>query len=272
MSERTETPHKTERCTPCVRKIPTMPRPRAGWPTLASFAVGMLMLASPCLSGAPDKPVIPNLSGHSRPPSPNTPPSSYPDPEGRARTTLFGVPGVGFKFVYVLDRSASMGGSGEQALKAVKAELRRSLEDLDSVHQFQIIFYNEKPVVFNPSGVPGRLAFANRTNKDRAARLIDSIVADGNTRHDEALKTAIRLRPDVIFLLTDGDDPKLSRRDLDQIRRMAFGITINTIEFGPGPQPPGKSFLATLAEENGGQYVYVDLSKYPEDPRPGKRE
>jgi hypothetical protein len=188
--------------------------------------------------------------------------SVYTDAEGRARTSMFGTTGVGHKFVYVFDRSASMGGSGQRALKAVKAELIESLKNLDTVHQFQIIFYNEKPVIFNPSGMPGRLAFATQANKDRAVRFIESITASGNTRHDEALRLAIRLRPDVIFFLTDGDDPKLSRRELDQIGRIANGITINTIEFGPGPQPEGKSFLATLAGENDGQYVYVDLPKY----------
>ncbi len=35
-----------------------------------------------------------------------------------------------------------------------------SLKNLDTVHQFQIIFYNERPVIFNPTGTPGRLAFA----------------------------------------------------------------------------------------------------------------
>jgi hypothetical protein len=187
-------------------------------------------------------------------------PSMYPDAEGRARTSMFGLTAAGYKFVYVLDRSGSMGGSGERALKAVKAELRKSLEPLDTVHQFQIIFYNEKPSIFNPSGIPGRLAFANRASKDRAVRFIESIVAEGNTRHDDALKLAIKLRPDVIFFLTDGDEPKLTRRDLDTIQRMAFGITIHAIEFGPGPRPDQSSFLATLAEENGGKYVYVDLS------------
>ena len=200
-----------------------------------------------------------------------TAPSLYPDSEGRARTSLFGVTGVGYKFVYVLDRSTSMGGSGDVALKAVKAELKRSLSRLDTVHQFQIIFYNEKPAVFNPSGVPGRLAFATRVNKDRAERFIESIAADGNTRHDDALKLAVKMRPDVIFFLTDGDEPKLTRHDLDTIHRMANGITIHTIEFGPGPRPAERSILATLAEENGGKYVYVDLSKRPAAPTPRDR-
>jgi len=182
---------------------------------------------------------------------------------GKARTSLFGIVGEGYKFVYVFDRSGSMGGSGRNALRAVKAELLASLESLDTVHQFQIVFYNERPVIFNPSGIPGKLAFANEQNKERAQRFIQSIVADGGTEHEEALRLAVRMHPDVIFFLTDADEPKLTRSQLDTIQRLAAGIIIHAIEFGPGPKPDGKSFLAVLAGENGGQYTYVDISKSP---------
>ncbi len=205
---------------------------------------------------------VPGTAGQSKQ-APKPAGSIYSDPEGKAQVSLFGATGEGYKFVYVFDRSASMGGEGKQALKVLKAELLESLKPLDSVHQFQIIFYNERPVIFNPSGMRGQLAFATEQNKDRAARFIQSIAADGNTRHDDALKLAVRMRPDVIFFLTDGDDPKLSRRELDQVNRLAAGIRINAIEFGSGPRPAGKSFLAVLAQENGGQYVYVDILDYP---------
>jgi len=152
-----------------------------------------------------------------------------------------------------------MGGSGRNALRLVKTELLASLDRLDSVHQFQIIFYNERPLIFNPTGVPGRLAFATEQNKQRARRFIESIVADGGTEHEQALRLAIKMRPDVIFFLSDGDEPRLTRQQLDTIRRLAAGITICTIEFGSGPKPAGKSFLQLLAEENGGQYAYVDI-------------
>ncbi len=180
---------------------------------------------------------------------------------GKARTSLFGIVGEGYKFVYVFDRSGSMGGSGRNALRAVKAELLASLEHLDTVHQFQIVFYNERPLLFNPSGTPGRLAFANEQNKDRARRFIESITADGGTEHEDALRLAIKMRPDVIFFLTDADEPPLTRSQLDRIQRLAAGITIHAIEFGPGPKPEGKTFLAVLAGENAGQYTYVDISK-----------
>ncbi len=180
---------------------------------------------------------------------------------GKVKVSLFGTVGEGYKFIYCFDRSGSMGGSASSALGAVQAELRESLKPLDSVHQFQIIFYNERPVVFNPSGTPGRLAFANPQNKERALRFLGSLAADGGTDHEEALKLAIRMQPDVIFFLTDGDEPKLTAAQIEEITYRAGGIQINTIQFASGPKPAEESFLVELARQNGGQYRYVDITK-----------
>jgi len=45
---------------------------------------------------------------------------------GPTPVRFFGAEGKGYKFVYVLDRSGSMGGSGAKALRAAKAELLAS--------------------------------------------------------------------------------------------------------------------------------------------------
>ncbi len=197
--------------------------------------------------------------------------SIAPREGGKARTSLFGLVGEGYKFAYVFDRSGSMGGKGG-ALRALKAELVRSLQYLDTVHQFQIVYYNEQPVLFNPSGTPGRLAFATDENKQRVANFLDSITAGGGTDHEAALRLAIRLQPDVIFFMTDGDDPKLSGTELEKIRNLAAGIIINTVELGPGPKPASPSFVAQLAQQNGGGYAYIDLSKPRPAPPPVKAE
>jgi hypothetical protein len=182
-------------------------------------------------------------------------------PGERGQTSLFGIRAEGSKFVYVLDRSGSMGGSGAKALAAAKTELLASIQKLDRVHQFQIIFYNERPRNFNPTGQAGRLAFGTDQNKSSAARFIDTINAEGGTDHEEALVLATRLRPDVIFLLTDADDPKLNARQLERIDRMGAGVIINTIEFGTGPQREAENFLVKLARQSGGQHAYVDVAK-----------
>jgi len=180
---------------------------------------------------------------------------------GSARVNVFGTQGEGFKFVYVFDRSTSMGGAGRTPLDAAKAELLGSLDSLDRTHQFQIVFYNERPWVFNPSGQSGRLAFGTDRNKEFARRFVMGITADGATEHEDALLAAIQLRPDVIFFLTDADEPRLSEVQLDKIARRASGIQINTIEFGFGPQQNADNFLVRLARLTGGQHAYVDVSQ-----------
>ena len=180
---------------------------------------------------------------------------------GKATVKVFGVEGTGYKFVYVFDRSRSMGGSGRNALMVAKNELMASLESLQETHQFHIIFYNDQQVEFNPSGQRGKLAFATERNKQRARQFIGGVVDAGATEHEAALKLAIKYRPDVIFFLTDAAVPRLDADQLRTIRRWASGITISAIEFGRGPKQGGDNFLTRLAQQNGGQYCYRDITK-----------
>lgn len=180
---------------------------------------------------------------------------------GYARTKVYGLPGEGFKFVYVFDRSSSMGGSGNTALRAAKAELLASLASLGPTHQFQIIFYNEHPTMFPLAGHVGRLVYATEENKRQAQLFVQGIVADGGTQHAEALDMALNLHPDVIFFLTDADQPELAPSQMLRIRRKNQGAVINTIEFGAGPPLGDENFLMRLARENRGQYAYIDIAK-----------
>jgi von Willebrand factor type A domain len=182
---------------------------------------------------------------------------------GRARTKLYGIEADGYKFIYVFDRSGSMGGSGQNTpLTSAKANLLASLESLGDTHQFQIIFYNEKPTMFALAGHPDRLVFGNEANRATARQFVRNIVADGGTRHEEALWMALNMQPDVIFFLTDADQPELSPSQMEKIQRANNGrCSINTIEFGLGPPIHTDNFLVRLARENNGKYTYVDVSK-----------
>ena len=182
---------------------------------------------------------------------------------GKARTEVFGAVGEGNKFVYVFDRSGSMDGHGGAPLASAKAELLASLDHLEPTHQFQIIFYNNRPRVFNPTGVLGRLVYGTDQNKYLANKFVGSITADGATRHEEALEMALRMQPDVLFFLTDADQPQLSPAQLSQIAQMNRRTSINAIEFGYGPQSDADNFLVRLARQNNGMHVYVDVSQLP---------
>jgi hypothetical protein len=183
---------------------------------------------------------------------------------GQGETTVFGVRGRGSRFVYVFDRSASMSGYEGRPLAGAKRELLASLRQLDSIHQFQVVFYNEKPLLMNL--IPGQqpqLVFGDTQGKRLAEQFIAGVRADGGTRHLDALLQALQLRPDVIFFLTDADEPRLSDVELRKIYDRNRGTAINTIEFGSGSASGSYTFLQKLAEQNNGKHVYVDVTSLP---------
>jgi hypothetical protein len=77
------------------------------------------------------------------------------------------------------------------------------------------------------------------------------------------LEMALRMVPDVIFFLTDADEPRISTQQLAHLAQRNKGTSINTIEFGYGPQSDPDNFLVKLARQNGGKHAYVDVSRLP---------
>ncbi|MEX2316221.1 MAG: hypothetical protein WD669_03650 [Pirellulales bacterium] len=175
----------------------------------------------------------------------------------RSTAEVFGVKGTGSKFVYLFDRSTSMEGP---RLAAAKRQLINSLQALNSVNQFQIIFFNSTPHPIDVTGA-GRMAFADDRNKRLAANMVGHVTADLGTDRYSALKSAIAFNPDVIFFLTDADDEMLPGEVSEILRaNQRTGAAICVIEFGQDAAPPVENFLIRLARESGGQYGYVDAS------------
>ncbi len=182
---------------------------------------------------------------------------------GKTQTEVFGVRGVGSRFVYCFDRSGSMSAWEGRPLRAAKAKLIASLQSLKRTDQFQIIFYNQEPLVFNPN--PGRkptMLYGTEENKKLAERFIRRVTAAGGTRPMPALRLALNLGPDVLFLLSDAEETVL---DMAQIDRWNYGTSINAIEFGTNASPSQFNSLARLAEKNHGQYKYRDVRKLREN-------
>ena len=187
--------------------------------------------------------------------------SGAPGGNGYAKVSVFGVEGKGNKFVYVFDRSASMEGA---PLAAAKRQLLESMRSLDSIHQFHIIFFNTRTHAFDLSGGGRRIAFATDRNKQLAANFVGGVTADGGTDRMMALREAIGFSPDVIFFLTDADDP-MSASELAEIARVnrRSQAAICVIEFGRQATPAAKNFLMEIASESAGQYGYIDTTKLP---------
>ncbi len=178
---------------------------------------------------------------------------------GAGQASLFGIRSAGRKFIYVVDRSASM--RDRNLLDLAKKEVAESLNKLRPDCKFQVIFYNEEPLLFNPHRGPDRFITATKGNIYQVRRFLDTIHAFDGTNHQQALLRAIRMRPDVIFLWTDAQEPALEPPELQRIHAEANGIVINAIEVGFGPQADPENFLVQLARQNRGQHTYLDIDK-----------
>ena len=247
-------------------------------PPTAEFAESPLLDGPPVDLNLPDRnsePILglgapPTLSSGGAPaPSLGTdailgPPPSTGTALGGA-TSLFGITDAGRRFLYVFDRSGSMGDHG--AIRVAKAELMASLENLDATQQFQVIFYNREPFALTPRDARSEMFRGTATHRLEVQRQIDTVTPDGGTQHQKAIEMALDLNPDVIFFLTDAAEPPLRSDELADIkRRNNGGARIHCIEFGEGPSLQSargpKNFLQKLAEQNGGQYQYRDVRRF----------
>ncbi len=172
---------------------------------------------------------------------------------------IFGSGGVaGHSFVFVIDRSKSMGSQGLGVLSAARHELQMALARLKENHQFQIIAYHHKTVMVHER----RLLKATDENKEKVVEFFAGLAAFGSTSHESALYSALRLKPDVIFFLNDGGDPHLNASQIDQITsRAGRRTTIHCLQFGLGPNSDKDNFMMKLARRNRGTYRYVDMAK-----------
>ena len=180
----------------------------------------------------------------------------------RGETSFLGIRDSGETFVYVIDTSGSMEDNG--AIKVAKDELMASLEPLHARQRFQIIFYNEQPMPLRlPGRAPVKLFDATNVNKTLARQEIAARRANLGTQHLPALKAALEIAPDVIFFLTDADDPALTAKDLDEVRRANIGGTrIHAIEFGKEAKLGASRSLERLAAQNHGAYQYRDVTRF----------
>ena len=182
---------------------------------------------------------------------------------GLPGASFMGVEDHGSRIVYVVDSSGSM--YHHNAMRSAKSALAASLHGLDAAQQFQVIFYNELQRVMTLKRSPRKqLFFATDLNKASARQFIQQIEPDLGTHHMEAIKLGLSFRPEVMYVLTDSGDPKLTPRELEEIQRKNGGRThIHCIEFGIGPElfGDGSNFLEKLAAQNDGTHRYVDVTE-----------
>lgn len=183
-----------------------------------------------------------------RPPGPAAP--SVP-----ARPGHLPVEPPGRSVVYLLDRSVSMGLNG--TMTPARAELRACLACLPATCRFQVIAYHLQA---EPLTLAGRQELAPATPAVVAEALtkLDAIRPEGGTHPLRALRRALQLRPEVIYLVTDTLD--VPEEEVAELTRLNMGRSaIHVLELTRSRQGLSGPGAIRLTERNRGTLRRVVL-------------
>ncbi len=170
------------------------------------------------------------------------------------------------RIVYIIDATGSMIG----ALQIVIDELGRSLSNLSSEQSFSVIFFQGNTAIEAPPA--GRFIPATARELDRVIKWIHtSIVPRDRTNPLPAIEKAVRLNPDVIFLLSHGltghGEFEIDQRDLldrlDKLNPVDRDLRrrrtqINCIQF---MDPDPLDTMKLISQQHGGPNGYKFLSR-----------
>ncbi len=177
-----------------------------------------------------------------------------------AKIQFCGVEGGGNHFVYLVDSSGSMG----DAFDSARSELLQSIDVLKPHQRFYVVFFDadsDYMRLTNTNENEPRSVEATAANKAALRRWAMRVSTDRGKAPYEPLEFALRLRPDVIFLLSDGEFPQGIEDLLRAENRVEnlFGeknpiSIVHTIGYF---SKEGENRMRRIATQNKGQYRYV---------------
>jgi von Willebrand factor type A domain len=161
------------------------------------------------------------------------------------QASFFGIRARGQFFIYIVDQSGSM--LDDDRLIRAKIELSRSVFALQPPQRFEVIFYNDEATPM-PGGPQPRSA--DPRNKNMLNSWLRLIGPDGETEPRSAVALALALRPDAIFLLSDGEYPDGTVEAIARSNRAK--IPIHCVDLSGGQ---AGDHLKRIARDSGGQYA-----------------
>jgi hypothetical protein len=161
------------------------------------------------------------------------------------QASFFGIRAQGLFFVYVVDCSGSM--IDDDRLPRATIELRKSVFALKAPQRFEVIFYNSESIPMPGGPIPRS---ADQQAKNQLLSWLRLIEPDGGTDPRMAVQQALSLRPDAVFLLSDGVFPQGTVDEITKLNTQK--IPIHTVDLTGGL---AGDHLKKIAQANGGTYA-----------------
>lgn len=172
---------------------------------------------------------------------------------------VFGNGGNAYRIVFICDGTGTMIGL-KQAL--LIRELNSTVAKLKPVQEFNVIFFSEDNGNFVMAVDPNKLMPATPANIRRTAEWLSRFSFRGSTNPIPAIEMAFRQKPQLIYLLSDGEFDNLVSYDevIKTVERLNPDkkVKVNTILFGDRDLRAEQA-LKKIADDNGGRMVYVSL-------------
>ncbi len=171
--------------------------------------------------------------------------------KGDGSAAFFGVHANGKKFVFIVDASGSM----TEDARFIRAmdQLEKSLRGLGTSQRYYVIFFSDQTYQQPTTG----LVAATKENLARTMKWLEKLAPNGNTYPAFAVLRAYDLRPDAIFLLSDGvfgNDVLEYLHYTKLTKGSASLIPVHTIALG---DRVGESMLRAISEITHGTFRFV---------------
>lgn len=161
--------------------------------------------------------------------------------------------------IYLLDTSGSMR-DGDKIFKAQRA-LIVAIQELRATDTFNIMNFDNQAHPFSPVMLP-----ATHANVNQAINFVENLRLHNYTNMSDAIDHALAEETVThIFLLSDGE-PNIGIEDFMKLRAFTREhntrhVQINTLALGLGEKFKGMRLLKALADDNDGQYSYINLER-----------
>ena len=168
--------------------------------------------------------------------------------DGDGGTSFFGKKLTVDSIAYVIDASGSMQGT---RFRRAQRELVNALKEMRTEQRFYIVFYTDQTYpLYWPNSVT-ELQPATPFNLQKTVYWLEKAQTSGGTEPQEAMRIALSLKPDAVFLLSDGDIPPETRAIVMQENERSV---IHTIALGSNK---GAVVMKQIAAENKGEFKFI---------------